>query len=79
MNMDIDTTYIIYTFTRTRDHNIADAWRWVRSENRNDGLGHNFLYRLFIISISSFEHSSFRFLTIKIQSNFTMDHVGMMV
>ena len=43
MNMDIDTTYIIYTFTRTRDHNIADAWHWVRSENRDDGLGHNFL------------------------------------
>lgn len=38
-----------------------------------------FFYRLFIISISSFEHSSFRFLTIKIQSNFTMDHVGMWV
>ena len=38
-----------------------------------------FFYRLFIISISSFEHSSFRFLTIKIQSNFTMDHVGMRV
>ena len=22
---------------------LQDAWRWVRSENRNDGLGHNFL------------------------------------
>ena len=79
MNMDIDTTYIIYTFTRTRDHNIADTLPGLEAGIGMMGWVIIFFYRLFIISISSFEHSSFRFLTIKIQSNFTMDHVGMRV
>ena len=63
----------------------AASWIWILigagSEARIGMMGWViiFFYRLFIISISSFEHSSFRFLTIKIQSNFTMDHVGMRV